>query len=245
MGIFDLIGKAYSGLVTGVAGVITAGIEKVTGETYGRMTAVEFREEPTGKVLTTAFTGTLTALGVATLPVTAPLVLKGVIAKPVVALVGAGLLVTKGGRTLITKGVEGVYLGGKALGEAYEVAEEKGEEITISEALKTAGLVGAGLVVGAGAPAIIEKGKEIFTDITGKELKEVVPKEQLIPEKAVGDAGIPVTPATTTITTGKKPYKRRRAKITPPVKQYVRVDIINQPRNLQSIKYINSNPLSI
>lgn len=56
------------------------------------------------------------------------------------------------------------------------------------------------------------------------------PDEQLITEKPLGIEGeIPLTPETTTITTGKRAYKRRRAKKTPSVRQSVRVDIVNKP----------------
>lgn len=56
------------------------------------------------------------------------------------------------------------------------------------------------------------------------------PEEQLITEKPVGIEGeIPITPEVTTITVGKKPYKRRRVKKEPSVRQYVRVNIISKP----------------
>lgn len=57
------------------------------------------------------------------------------------------------------------------------------------------------------------------------------PEEQLIiTEKPIGIEGeIPLTPEVTTITTGKKPYKRRRAKKVPSVRQSVRVNIFNRP----------------
>lgn len=56
------------------------------------------------------------------------------------------------------------------------------------------------------------------------------PEEQIIKEKPVGiTEEIPIVPEVTTITTGRKPYKRRRAKITPSVRQSVRVNIINRP----------------
>lgn len=55
------------------------------------------------------------------------------------------------------------------------------------------------------------------------------PSEQLIPEKALGEAETPILPETTTITTGKRPYKRRRAKKVPSVRQSVRINIMNKP----------------
>lgn len=75
------------------------------------------------------------------------------------------------------------------------------------------------------------------------------PTEQLITEKPVGITGeTPLTPETTTISTGKKPYKRRRAKITPSVRQYVRVNVLSRPvaTGLRIInkRYINQELLN-
>jgi hypothetical protein len=228
MGIFDFIGRAYSAVVTGAGGLITTGIESITGEKYGRMTAKEFREEPVGAALTKATTITTLALGVVTLPFTVPVVVKAAIAKPVVALIGAGLVSTAGGRELIGAAAEGLFIGGEQLGLLAEELKEEGKELTIGEGLKAAGLVGAGIAAAVGIPIVIEKVKEFKEKIpeipTFKE-----PAEIMIKEKAIGVEGeVPILPETTTITVGKKLYKRRRAKITQPVKQYVRVNIINR-----------------
>lgn len=227
MGLFNLIGKAYWGIVHAVADPIS----RLLGVPE-HIIAEDLSEKPFGKVLETGFKVATTGLAVVSLPATIPIIAKGIVAKPVVALVGAGLLVTKGGRALIEKGVVGIVEGGKALGEAYEVAEEKGEELGIGEALKVAGLVGAGLVLGAGAPAIIEKVKE-FTGGLGD--IEAPPKVQIIPE-TLGKAETPILPKTEVITTTKKPTQRRRAKKTPSVRNYVRVNIINSPTNRNYLK---------
>lgn len=223
---FKFIGKLYSGLVTGVAGLITTGIEKVTGKTYGRITAEEFREEPVGKALTQQFEIATAILGVVSLPTALPFIAKTIITKPIQSLVIGGLLTTAGGRYLIEKSAEGIYTGGVALGKAVEVAKEKGEELSLGEALETAGLVGAGLILGAGAPAIIEK-------IKGIEL----PKLPETKPEALGVAEKPILPVTEVITTTKKkPTQRRRATKTPSVKQSVRINIINAPINRNYLK---------
>lgn len=238
--VFGFLKKAYAGLVTAVAKPIVKAIGAITGKEYIPITAKEFLSEPVGKALSSAAAVTSIGLGVATLPYTIPVVAKAALAKPVVALVGLGLVSTKGGRELIGYAAEGFVKGGEQLGLAYEKAAEKGEELTLGEGLKAAGLVGAGLVLGAGAPAIIEKTKEIFA---GFETLEIPPEKQLVTEKPIGIEGeVPITPETTTITTGKKPYKRRRAKITPSVRQYVRVNVISRSTSTgirQSHKYLN------
>lgn len=245
MSIFSLIGKVYSGVVTGAANVITGGLEKITGKKYGRTTAKEFREEPVGKALTTAATIATSALAVVTLPKTLPVLAKTAIKKPIASLAVAGIVSTAGGRLLLEKSAEGVYQGGKALGEAAEAAEKKGKELSLGEALKTAGVAGLGIAVGATIPSIVEKAKDVLGGASTLELPaEVSPEKQLLPEKPVGAAEIAPTAPTTTITTGERRYKRRRAKISPAVRQSVRVNIINQPRHSQTIKYLNARILA-
>lgn len=101
---------------------------------------------------------------------------------------------------------------GRGAGEIIEGEKDIG----LGEALITGGLVGAGVVLGAGAIELVEKFR--------------TPEDQLIEEKGLGEAETPITPQTTTITTGRKPYKRRRATKTPLVRQSVRVEIINAPK---------------
>ena len=238
MGIFDLIGKAYWGIVTAVADPIV----KFLKPSAIPLTAKELAAKPFGKVLETGVKITTLGLGVAAIPAALPIVAKAIVAKPIIALGLGGLAITKGGRKLIGVAAEGIFVGAEKLGVAFEEAEKKGEEITIGEAWKTAGLLGAGLILGAGAPAIIEKGKEIFAETF--DVVDVPPEKQLVKEKPIGIEGeAPLAPETATITTGKKPYKRRRKKIAPSVRQSVKINIINQPRTSQSNRYLNANPL--
>lgn len=119
------------------------------------------------------------------------------------------------------------------------------------------GLGAIGLGIGLAGKKILEKipkakekaeeVKEKVLETTPSEVKEVAPDEQLIIDKPVGiDGETPILPATTTITTGKKPYKRRRATKPSIVKQSVRVNVINRAtatgiRNTH--KYLNTEIL--
>lgn len=117
--------------------------------------------------------------------------------------------------------------GGEIIGETIETGKPP---LSPKEALLTGGLL-AGGVVGAVA---VTKGLDSLPSI--------------IPEKPVGQSNqIPLTPATATITTGKKKYKRRKAKKTPSVRQSVKINIINKPRNtgfrITNKRYLNKELL--
>jgi len=58
MGLFDALKNVYATGVTTVANVITSGVEKITGKTYGRTSSEEFLSTKTGQVLSTAAAGT-------------------------------------------------------------------------------------------------------------------------------------------------------------------------------------------
>lgn len=225
--VFGFLKKVYAKVVTAVARPITKVVAKVLKKEPTYMTSERFLRDPVGKKLSTAAAVVSLPLAAIGLVKAAPFIIKKAIAKPVTALVVGGIAYKS--PELIFKTGKGLVTGGMAVGEGYEKAKEKGEEYGIGTALKTGGLVGAGVIAGAMIPAIIGKVK----DIPFKEIpflpSEPEPEEQLIPEKAVGIEGeVPITPEVTTITTGKKPYKRRRAKITPSVRQYVRVNVISQ-----------------
>lgn len=104
---------------------------------------------------------------------------------------------------------------------------------TVKEITKTTGIIAGVGAVGLGAGYVAEK---IWKRKKKKPEAPLVapaaitaPTEQLIPEKPVGITGeTPITPETTTITTGKKRYKRRRAPKPQVVKQSVRVNVISR-----------------
>jgi hypothetical protein len=73
MGILQKISQIALTPSTAIGNVITAGLEKVTGKTYGRTTAAELSSTTAGKVLGTAIAGTAVALA-ATAAATIPIV---------------------------------------------------------------------------------------------------------------------------------------------------------------------------
>jgi len=108
--------------------------------------------------------------------------------------------------------------------------------------------MGYGAVMIAKIVGYVKKPKEEIIEAPVIIPTEPAPEKQLIPEKAVGVEEAPILPETTTITTGKKPYKRRRAKITPSVKQSVRINIISRPvatgLRILNKRYINQEVLA-
>lgn len=170
-----------------------------------------------------------------------PTTLKGKIITATALLFGGGALVkspilraktkeviTEAPEFLAEAPVKIVKAGG-IFGEVIEdpsTLKEKALDI-----VKGAGVVGAVAVGGLGVAKIIEKVKE------DKVIVEEIPSLFPVKEKELGKAGeIPILPETQKITTGKKPYKRRRAKITPSVRQSIKINIINKPT---SRSYLN------
>lgn len=120
-------------------------------------------------------------------------------------------------------------------GEALSLGEKIGQfiegegDVTIGEGFKKAGLVGAGAVLATGL--IIGGGKAL------DKLRDLKKDDVLIPEKAVGKEGeIAPVPDVTTITTGKKKYKKRKM---PQPSVNVRVNVVSKPSLRQNNKFIN------
>lgn len=128
--------------------------------------------------------------------------------------------VRKAGKKIVTGAPTLAVTGGKIIAETIETGKPP---VSPKKALITGGVL-AGVVVGG---LVVKKGVE---KVRAKTL-EIPPtlstsEEQLIPEKSIGIEGeIPVTPETTTITTGEKPYKEPTAKKRPSIRQSVRVNI--------------------
>ena len=159
-------------------------------------------------------------------------VAKQVITKPVATIkTGALILGTAGlisSSSKVRKGIKDapktIFTGGQALGKTIE-----GEKpfTSVKEGLVAGGVLGgvAGLVGGG----LILKDK----------LKDKTPTltdHTLVPEKPIGIESTPITPQTTTITTGVKKRKRYKKKIIPSVKQSVRVNIVNRNINKRYLK---------
>ena len=94
---------------------------------------------------------------------------------------------------------------------------------------------------------IKEQGKSLQQAVAGRGGLITQPAQQLTKEKPVGVEGeAPILPETTTISSGKRRYKRRTAKKTPSVRQSVRVNVIANPKStgmkIINKKYINNTP---
>lgn len=188
-----------------------------------------------------------------------PVTTKGKIYAGVGTAVGAGILKTSPtARTFAKEKVLGlpqvpkkIFGFGGEVGKVIEKERTFGKE-DIVKGLKVAGILGAGVAVGAVViPKVIEKVKEIRETKQEKELQPVEsvsvdPAKQLLQEKPIGIQGeVPITPETTTIPTGKKTYKPRRAPKQPSVKQSVRLNIINTSTGIkQTNKYLSQKVLA-
>ena len=125
-----------------------------------------------------------------------------------------------------------ISLGGE-VGKVIE-GEKVLEKEKIIGGLKTAGVVGGVAVAGAVIiPKVIEKVKEMKEKPLETPTTTDTPEKQLVPEKPLGQAETPITPQTTTITTGKKPTRRRRATKITSVRQSVRVNVINRATGIR------------
>lgn len=175
-----------------------------------------------------------------------PATLKGKVIAGTATILGTGILAkSPAAREFVVAKIEKIpevpkeiYQFGEKVGGVVEGESVFGKE-DIIKGVKTAGIVGG--IAAAGAVVIpyvkkkIEKRKAATTPVL-----PVEPEKQIIPEKQKGIKGeVPITPEVTTITTGKKPYKRRRAKIIPSVRQSVKINVIASPRASISKRYIN------
>lgn len=244
MGFFSFVKKAGKQLVSDVAGgldllstafqkpLVTAStlisspkdIPKLVKETTSR----PLKKQITSTLITTALaSATILTAGKIGLPKTVP----GIIKTAVIGTTITGAVVTSpkvAGILEPTANVERAFGAGEIIGK---VAEGKDTGLTMGGALKTGGLIGAGVI---GAVAIV-KGTEKLIDILPSTPDTLKPG--IIKEKPLGVEGeTPILPETATITTGKKRYKRRQKKIIPSVKQSVRVNIVNSNTNKRYIR---------
>ena len=227
MGIFSALQKAVAKPIVATGNLITKGIEKVTGKTYGRTTEKEFLSSKVGKVTTAGIVATAGALAVASAPAivgsasvraTAGKVATSVITNPAGAVksvvVGTAVagVIAGGGLALLPKIYEGTKAGAEVLTGEKELSAEN-----ISGVAKVVG-IGLG-VAGLGAVAGYVAGKFFGKDTETLEL----PKEKAI----ATDEAKPITPETTTIQTGKRKRRKAKAVISPSVRQSVRVNVIS------------------
>jgi len=141
----------------------TKGIEKITGNTYGRQTIESFVSSKPGDILSKGMVVSVGALAVAT--GTASAIVKQVISKPlqtasvvVATPVIAGILKEK------PKEVTDFFIGEEQVKSRIELGKDiaLGKDIDIGKAVTTAGVVGAVAGIIAVAPKVKDKVKDII-----------------------------------------------------------------------------------
>lgn len=248
MGFFSKLKKKVKKLVldlplTGISGLITKS---------ALITPRLIKTDPVGSATKAIVLGGIAAAALS--PATAGRAAVSLIPKSVVGKVGAAFTgitvgtvlvkspkarkaVSQAPKTFIQTGLTG----GEIIADVIETGKPK---VGAKEALITGGLLAGGIVAAVGAVAVVKSIKKLPSILPLD--KTIVPA--IVPEKAIGLEGeIPILPETATITTGKKPYKRRRAKKTPSIRQSVRINIINKPRNtglrITNKRYLNAELL--
>jgi len=220
MGIFDFFKRPTTRGLTAQGRFLK---KLITGKTTAAERKAEAKKFATGLAITApaiaigAIPGAGIIAGRAIIAAAKPIG-TAIVRKPVVAIVGAGVLVSGAAPTIIKT----LFKAGKTTGEVIT-----GEKALTGETIAEVGKgVGALLGVAAVGTAVGIVAKK-FIDKKKEDLEEI---PTLITEKPVGIEGeTPITPETTSITKEKRPYKPRRAKITPSVRQYVKINIISKP----------------
>lgn len=225
--VFGFLKKVYGKAVVAIGQPLTRATLKVLGKEQVKplMTSEQWLKTKPAKVLAPAF-------AVATIAAALPVVIKKVI-PAVYKKLGVGTLILLPSAYQLLKesptaqeAATGILTGkpGKAVGEIIEKAPPSVKDVAVD--LGVAGLIGAG-IVGA-AVVIAPKVKELLP-----EKEAPAPDKQLVPETMPTMEDTPVTPETITITTGKKPYKRRRATKPQAVIQYVNLRINNRATGIR------------
>jgi len=178
-----------------------------------------------------------------------PKTIRGKVFATTSTLLGIGVLKgsPKARKAVVTKVKQLPKAPGKIVGFGESVGKViEGESVfnkgNVIQGTKTAGV--AGLILSAGAlviPKAIDKFKEDkpLETVTPTLATEPAPEKQLIAEKPQGIPGTPPTSKTVSVGAVKR-RKRRTKKKAPSVRQSVRVNIINTPRN-STKTYLNNN----
>lgn len=221
MGIFDFLKRPTTRGLT-AQGVFLK--ELITGKTTAEQRAAEIKKFGIGLAATAPIIAIGAIPGAAVVAgrvaaVVGKKVLAAVIKKPVAAIVISGVAVS-GALPTIAKTL---FKAGKVTGEVIT-----GEKALTPETIAEVGK-GVGALLGIGAIGTIAGviGKKILTK------KDKVPEEivgALPVDKPIGLEGeAPITPETVSLVEKKRAYKPRRAKITPSVRQSVKINIISRP----------------
>jgi len=268
MGILTKIVKSKFGKVMDTAAAIYSNPIKAI-KTIGKETTLkELTAEAKSKPLSTQITKTvlstagyasvaLGAASVATKGIAAsaasliPSTLKGKVIAAAAAPIVLGAVIKEPSKTL-----------GAVASAPSELAEFGGDVATFAaspsietakEIIKESPIISAGLgilgVAAVGAAAANVVGGVLTREEMKKQTAAFEKQAELMGSSSVGVSGeTAILPERTTITTGKKQYKRHTAKKTPSVRQSVRVNIINKPSNtgikVYNKRYINERLLN-
>lgn len=230
---------AKYGLIPAVAigNILTAGLAKVTGKTYGRTTLEEAAQTTMGKILGVGTAATAAALAVAAQPTAVlKLVPKTAVGKAAAVFTGAAAIASPTITQAILETPFKLAAAGKKVGE---VVEEMGEEEkTTLEKLGTAGLILGGIATAVGAGALVSK-------IIGKEdvaIQPAIAEMGMLGSADVMEEAGAQTPQMTDITAKptRKRRKTRREALQQKISQSVKVYVGSFNRS--SKKYLNVIP---
>jgi len=269
MGLLKTITQKVSNIAlkpaVALGNLATAGIEKITGQTYGRTTSKELSETTAGKILGTATAAAAVGLAAALSPAAA---LKVATSKPVIAVAAVATLAPKTTETvlksealtktaiatavnplagLVVGAEQGGSIIGTALGNVADVIKEKapGVATAIQENAPTIGAAAAGLTAAGviAAVALKDKAEEIpsinnSSDIVGIETA-AAGTSAAVPMGNNEVSTFPQTIPTKTITTGRKKRRKAKAARSPIISNKVLINIVNKPVGLQMKRYLN------
>lgn len=233
--VMDTVSATFSHPIQTAAAIVspTKTIKQVTEKHFSQSVAKQTTDTvlATGGYVAALYAGAAVATKglAASMKVLIPATLKGKVIAGVTAPIALGAV------------IQSPELLGKAAGAPSELAQFGGDVAkfaadpsadTFKDILEESPVISA-VVAGAG---IVVAGKAVLPAISGYLTREEMEKQTAALEKSAAAAGgnyigggSPILPATSTITTGRKPYKRRAAKKTPSVRQSVVVSIINKP----------------
>lgn len=186
-------------------------------------------------------------------------VIKAPIKTAAVSLIGAGALTSspslaKKSIQVVSAFPESLVKTGEAIGKTVEKGGNVLETISSKDVKNVATALGAGVLVGGAAAAVYDYAKDKIQEkpvattqpISFTPAQGVTVKDLSTPQTST----TPVTPQTSTVSSGTSPRKRRkgaRKKDLPSIRQNVRVNVINTSKSVgtsKTAKYINNRLLN-
>jgi len=249
MGIISNISSIALKPAEWLGSALTSGLELITGKKYIRTTSEEAAQTTFGKVLgsATAITGTglLIASGVG-----ATLIPKTLGGKAVAVVGSATILQSERLTKATTKLPQEVVSLTSNVSQLIDEPSIENVKKTITESPIASAILGgaAALTIGKGVGGIVST--ILNTQATKENTQamttpQIVSEGKVVSEKEIStNEGIPITPETQTISTGKKRYKRAKKTISPSIKNSVRVNIINHSVGAYNRKFIKVGQLA-